>query len=65
MGVIQRMGLVETDKDDRPLSPVVIHRATAFQGGPPVPGGKAGYLLESSAVNGSDEDEHDSDEQKQ
>jgi hypothetical protein len=36
MGVIQRMGLVPTDSDDRPKIPIIIHRATPFRGPPPV-----------------------------
>jgi peptidyl-prolyl cis-trans isomerase-like 1 len=35
MGVIQRMGMVATDKDDRPVQPISIHMATAFRGPPP------------------------------
>ena len=35
MGVIQRMGMVATDKDDRPNAPITIHKATPFQGPPP------------------------------
>lgn len=35
MGVIQRMGMVATDKDDRPKAPITIHKATVFQGPPP------------------------------
>jgi peptidyl-prolyl cis-trans isomerase-like 1 len=35
MGVIQRMGLVPTDTEDRPKIPIVIHRATPFRGPPP------------------------------
>ena len=34
MGVVQRMGLVATDKEDRPTSEVKIHRATALYGPP-------------------------------
>ena len=34
MGVIQRMGLVATDGEDRPTSEVKIHRATALFGPP-------------------------------
>ncbi len=34
MGVIQRMGLVATDGDDRPKSDVKIHRAFALRGPP-------------------------------
>lgn len=34
MGVIQRMGLVPTDTEDKSKIPVVIHRATPFQGPP-------------------------------
>jgi peptidyl-prolyl cis-trans isomerase-like 1 len=35
MGVIQRMGMVATDDQDRPMSPITIHKATAFRGPPP------------------------------
>lgn len=36
MGVIQRMGMVATDKDtDRPLNPITIHKAKPFRGPPP------------------------------
>jgi peptidyl-prolyl cis-trans isomerase-like 1 len=35
MGVIQRMGLVATDDDDRPRNPITVHKATAFHGPPP------------------------------
>lgn len=36
MGVIQRMGLVATDSEDRPKSHLLIHRALAFRGPPPL-----------------------------
>ena len=35
MGVIQRMGMVETDEQDRPKHPTTIHKATPFRGPPP------------------------------
>lgn len=35
MSVIQRMGMVATDKDDRPKAPITIHKATPFRGPPP------------------------------
>ena len=35
MGVVQRMGLVTTDGDDKPRSPLRIHKATPFRGPPP------------------------------
>ncbi|KAL7568113.1 hypothetical protein ACA910_019511 [Epithemia clementina (nom. ined.)] len=35
MGVIQRMGMVATDANDRPLQPVTIHSARPFRGVPP------------------------------
>jgi len=35
MGVIQRMGMVATDKDDRPKTPILVHKAQAFRGPPP------------------------------
>lgn len=35
MGVIQRLGMVATDADDKPQSPVKIHRARPFKGPPP------------------------------
>ena len=34
MSVIQRMGMVATDAQDRPREPIVIHHATAFRGAP-------------------------------
>ncbi|GAX27639.1 peptidyl-prolyl cis-trans isomerase-like 1 [Fistulifera solaris] len=34
MGVVQRMGLVATDEQDRPREPIVIHQARAFRGAP-------------------------------
>lgn len=34
MGVIQRMGMVATDDQDRPMSPIVIHKAMPFRGPP-------------------------------
>ena len=34
MGVIQRMGLVATDAEDRPQSDILIHRATPYRGKP-------------------------------
>jgi len=44
MGVIQRMGLVGTDSDDRPKNAVKIHRAFATRG-PPTP--NAGKLTQN------------------
>jgi peptidyl-prolyl cis-trans isomerase-like 1 len=38
MGVIQRMGMVATDSDDRPMTPITIHTAKPFRGPPPVHG---------------------------
>jgi peptidyl-prolyl cis-trans isomerase-like 1 len=35
MGIVQRMGLVATDGDDRPLKPITIFAATAHRGPPP------------------------------
>lgn len=35
MGVIQRMGMVATDADDRPKQPITIHSAKPFRGPPP------------------------------
>jgi len=35
MGIIQRMGMVATDGDDRPKNPITIHQATPFYGPPP------------------------------
>jgi len=35
MSVIQRMGMVATDSDDRPVNPITIHKATPFRGPPP------------------------------
>ena len=34
MGVIQRMGMVATDDQDRPMNPITIHKATPFRGPP-------------------------------
>jgi len=45
MGVIQRMGLVGTDSDDRPKTEVKIHRAYATRG-PPNPN-DAGKLTQN------------------
>lgn len=36
MGVIQRMGMVATDSDDRPVHPITIHKAVPSYG-PPLP----------------------------
>lgn len=44
MGVIQRMGMVATDADDRPIEPITIHKAISFRGPPPP-------KQEQSAVN--------------
>jgi peptidyl-prolyl cis-trans isomerase-like 1 len=35
MGVVQRMGLVPTDQEDRPNTPITIHSAKAYRGYPP------------------------------
>lgn len=35
MGVIQRMGLVATDKEDRPVNDITVHKATPYRGPPP------------------------------
>ena len=35
MSVIQRMGMVPTDKDDKPRNPITIHKARAYKGVPP------------------------------
>jgi len=35
MGVVQRMGMVATDADDRPQNPITIHEAKPFRGPPP------------------------------
>ena len=35
MSVIQRMGMVPTDKDDKPRNPITIHKARAYRGIPP------------------------------
>jgi len=35
MDVIRRMGMVATDKNDRPKNPIAIHECAAFQGPPP------------------------------
>lgn len=55
--VIQRIGLVATKKDDdRPLHPVVIHRATAIQGG---------LLLPSSPSVGATAEDFEDDGEEQ
>lgn len=36
MGVVQRMGMVATDGDDRPKQAIVIHSAKSFRGPPPL-----------------------------
>ena len=35
MGVIQRMGMVTTDNNDKPKNPVTIHKARSYRGIPP------------------------------
>ena len=35
MGVIQRMGMVATDKGDKPRHPITIHKARPYRGVPP------------------------------
>ena len=35
MSVVQRMGLVPTDQDDKPKTPITIHTAKAYKGYPP------------------------------
>ncbi|GFH49345.1 peptidyl-prolyl cis-trans isomerase-like 1 [Chaetoceros tenuissimus] len=35
MSVVQRMGLVTTDQDDKPKTPITIHTAKAYKGYPP------------------------------
>ena len=35
MSVVQRMGLVTTDQDDKPKTPITIHTAIAYKGYPP------------------------------
>lgn len=35
MKIVERMGLVATDADDRPVHPISIHKATPFRGPPP------------------------------
>ena len=34
MGVVQRMGMVATDTEDRPKIPITVHSATAYRGLP-------------------------------
>ena len=34
MSVIQRMGMVATDSDDRPKNAIIVHKATSFRGLP-------------------------------
>jgi len=31
MGVVQRMGMVATGKDDKPKNPIKIHKATPYR----------------------------------
>jgi peptidyl-prolyl cis-trans isomerase-like 1 len=38
MGVVQRMGMVATDANDRPVDPIKIHQAKPYRGPPPTPG---------------------------
>jgi peptidyl-prolyl cis-trans isomerase-like 1 len=35
MGVIQRMGMVAADKDNKPKHPIMIHKARPYRGIPP------------------------------
>ena len=35
MGVIQRMGMVATDKGDKPKNPITIYKARPYRGIPP------------------------------
>ena len=35
MGIIQRMGMVATGKDDKPKHPITIHKARPYRGVPP------------------------------
>jgi len=35
MGVIQRMGMVATDQDDKPRNPITIYKARSYRGIPP------------------------------
>lgn len=35
MGVVQRMGMVATDKDDKPKNPITIFKARPYRGIPP------------------------------
>jgi peptidyl-prolyl cis-trans isomerase-like 1 len=37
MPVVQRMGLVTTDQDDRPKNQIIMHSAKAYRGYPPSP----------------------------
>jgi hypothetical protein len=37
MSVIQRMGMVATDADNRPNHAITIHKATPYRGPPPPP----------------------------
>jgi len=41
MGVVQRMGMVATDKDDKPKNPITIHKAVPYRGIPPEDDGRA------------------------
>jgi peptidyl-prolyl cis-trans isomerase-like 1 len=45
MGVIQRMGMVETDQDDRPVNPITILKATPYRGPPPPPSSESSQQL--------------------
>lgn len=35
MTIINRMSMVETDDQDRPVDPITVHKATPFRGPPP------------------------------
>ena len=50
MSVIQRMGNVATDKDDRPVNPIRIHKATAHIGPPPSPEEQAAIDAEKNSL---------------
>ena len=50
MGVIQRMGVVATDSEDRPQQPIIIHTAKPFRGPPPSSLEEEGAPADTSAA---------------
>jgi cyclophilin family peptidyl-prolyl cis-trans isomerase len=50
MGVVQRMGMVATDAEDRPKNPIIVHSAKAYRGPPPL---NDTLAIEAGQVGGS------------